>query len=68
MSSHVVGGFAPILRDVEAGLTLPIPERVRILRELEWDLCFDLTDRFGYPLGLNLMSRELLLELLHLCE
>jgi len=30
--------FAPVLREVEQGLALPIPERLRILRELEFDL------------------------------
>jgi len=30
--------FAPVLREVERGLALPIPERLRILRELEFDL------------------------------
>lgn len=30
--------FAPVLREVERGLALPIPERIRILRELEFDL------------------------------
>lgn len=30
--------FAPVLREVESGLGLPIPTRTRILRELEYDL------------------------------
>ena len=30
--------FAPVLREVERGMALPIPERIRILRELEYDL------------------------------
>ena len=30
--------FLPVLREIEEQLTLPIPERVRILSELEWDL------------------------------
>jgi len=30
--------FAPTLREVERGLALPIPDRIRILRELEYDL------------------------------
>ena len=38
MSGPAVGGFALVLREVERGLALPIPDRVRILRELEYDL------------------------------
>ncbi len=38
MSRQAARGFAPVLREVERGLALPIPERVRILRELEFDL------------------------------
>jgi len=38
MSARVESVFAPVLRDVERRLSLPIPERMRILRELEWDL------------------------------
>ncbi len=38
MSGQAARGFAPVLREVERGLALPIPERVRILRELEYDL------------------------------
>ena len=38
MSGRAVRGFAPVLREVERGLALPIPDRVRILRELEYDL------------------------------
>ena len=45
MSTRPLGVFTSILREVEAGLTLPIPERVRILRELESDL-EELTARF----------------------
>lgn len=45
MSARAVGGFLPVLREVEAGLSLPIPDRVRILRELEADL-LDLSERF----------------------
>lgn len=30
--------FLPALRELEAGLALPIPDRIRILRELEFDL------------------------------
>ncbi len=38
MSGPSARGFAPVLREVERGLALPIPDRVRILRELENDL------------------------------
>ena len=38
MSRPVARGFTPVLREVERGLALPIPDRVRILRELEYDL------------------------------
>ena len=38
MSGSAVGRFTPVLREVERGLALPIPDRVRILRELEYDL------------------------------
>ncbi len=38
MSGSSARGFAPVLREVERGLALPIPDRVRILRELEYDL------------------------------
>ena len=38
MSGRVARGFAPVLREVERRLELPIPDRVRILRELEYDL------------------------------
>ncbi len=38
MSGPSARGFAPVLREVERGLALPIPDRVRILRELEYDL------------------------------
>ena len=37
-AARTIGSLAPILREVEAGLTMPIPQRVRILRELESDL------------------------------
>lgn len=30
--------FLPALRELEGRLSVPIPERVRILRELEFDL------------------------------
>ena len=45
MSVLAVGSLTPILREVEAGLTMPIPERVRLLRERESDL-EELTARF----------------------
>lgn len=38
MSARAQGSFTPVLREVERGLALPIPERVRILRELQFDL------------------------------
>ena len=38
MNGPAARGFAPVLREVERGLALPIPDRVRILRELEYDL------------------------------
>lgn len=38
MSARAERLFVPVLREVERGLLLPIPERVRILRELEYDL------------------------------
>ena len=38
MSGRAAGVFTPVLREVERGLALPIPDRVRILRELEYDL------------------------------
>ncbi len=38
MSGPAARGFAPVLREVERGLALPIPDRVRILRELKYDL------------------------------
>ncbi len=38
MSGPAAGGFTPVLREVDGGLALPIPDRVRILRELEYDL------------------------------
>jgi hypothetical protein len=45
VSGSSARGFAPVLREVERGLALPIPERVRILRELEYvleELCAQL--------------------------
>jgi hypothetical protein len=51
MNASVVGTFAPVLREVERGLALPIPDRIRILRELESDL-EELMDRLvdeGFP-------------------
>ncbi len=38
MNGRAARGFAPVLREVERGLALPIPDRIRILRELEYDL------------------------------
>ena len=38
MTTGAVRIFLPILREVDGELTVPIPERVRILRELEFDL------------------------------
>jgi hypothetical protein len=38
MSAGIVRAFLPVLRKVESELTVPLPERVRILRELEYDL------------------------------
>ena len=38
MSGPAARGFVPVLREVERGLAMPIPDRVRILRELEYDL------------------------------
>lgn len=38
MNSGSVRGFLPTLRKIEQKLTLPIPDRIRILRELEFDL------------------------------
>jgi len=38
MSVHAARGFLPTLRNVERDLAVPIPERTRILRELEFDL------------------------------
>lgn len=51
MTTSGPGAFAPVLREVERDLTLPIPARVRILRELQADL-EELMDRFvddGHP-------------------
>jgi len=39
------GAFLPVLRDLERRLALPLPDRIRILRELEQDL-EALTERF----------------------
>lgn len=38
MSPTKERGFAPVLREVESGMALPLPDRIRILRELEYDL------------------------------
>ena len=38
MSSQAARVFLPVLRQLEGELALPIPDRVRILRELEYDL------------------------------
>ncbi len=38
MNARAQRAFVPTLREVEHGLALPIPERLRILRELEYDL------------------------------
>lgn len=38
MSARAERVFLPTLRELERDLTVPIPERVRILRELEFDL------------------------------
>jgi hypothetical protein len=38
MTARTHRAFAPVLQEVERGLALPIPERLRILRELEFDL------------------------------
>lgn len=38
MSDPAAGGFLPALRDVEARLSAPLPDRVRIVRELAADL------------------------------
>ena len=38
MSAPAVRAFLPTLRSVERQLSVPIPARVRILRELEFDL------------------------------
>ena len=48
MRGPTARGFAPVLREVERGLALPIPDRVRILRELEYDL-EELRDRLHAP-------------------
>ena len=45
MTTEAVRSFLPILREVERELSVPIPERVRILRELEFDL-EELRNRF----------------------
>ena len=45
MNTRAARVFLPILRDVERELTVPIPERIRILWELEFDL-EELRDRF----------------------
>jgi hypothetical protein len=38
MTARTHRAFAPVLQEVERGLALPIPERLQILRELEFDL------------------------------
>lgn len=38
MSSQAVRAFLPALKELERRLTVPIPDRLRILRELEYDL------------------------------
>jgi hypothetical protein len=38
MNARAQRVFVPTLREVERGLALPIPERLRILREFEYDL------------------------------
>lgn len=51
MNGSAAGTFTPVLREVERGLALPIPDRIRILRELEADL-EELMDRLvdeGFP-------------------
>lgn len=45
MNGSNASTFAPVLREVERGLSLPIPARVQILRELSADL-EELMDRF----------------------
>ena len=52
MSAHGSGAFAQVLREVGSGLTVPLPARVHILRELAYDL-EALSERFaadGLPL------------------
>jgi len=38
MNAQAQRAFTPVLREVERGMALPIPDRLRILRELEYDL------------------------------
>lgn len=38
MSSRAARGFLPVLRELDRELPVPLPDRVRILRELEYDL------------------------------
>ena len=38
MTAQAQRAFTPVLREVERGMALPIPDRLRILRELEYDL------------------------------
>ena len=45
MSARAARAFLPALRQLDGQLSVPIPERVRILRELEYDL-EELRDRF----------------------
>jgi hypothetical protein len=52
MSARGSGAFAQVLREVSSGLTVPLPARVHILRELAYDL-EALSERFaaeGLPL------------------
>jgi len=46
MSAHGSGAFAQVLREVGSGLTVPLPARVHILRELAYDL-EALSERFA---------------------
>jgi len=56
MSTAALRHFLPVLRKLEGELAVPIPERVRILRELEYDL-EELRDRFAAD-GLTLEEAE----------
>ena len=48
MTTRAVRPFLPALREVEGRLKVPIPERVRILLELEFDLVLLLPREKGY--------------------